>query len=82
MLPLFGGTAPTLSECAERKVLCAEDLEANEFWGGVGYRDLSPAVPATHWVVGRPRIYATNAERQRAYRARARFVTEGLGYIS
>jgi hypothetical protein len=35
-------------------------------WG----KDLSPSVPATQWRTGRPRVYASNAEKQKAYRLR------------
>jgi hypothetical protein len=33
-------------------------------------KPLFPAIPATAWKNGRPRVYASNAERQAAYRAR------------
>ena len=33
-------------------------------------KPLFPVIPATSWIIGRPRVYATNAERQAAYRAR------------
>jgi GNAT superfamily N-acetyltransferase len=33
-------------------------------------KPLFPSIRATHWANGRPRVYATNAERQAAYRAR------------
>lgn len=38
-------------------------------------KELSPAWVATSWKNGRPRLYASNAERQRAYRHRRSFVT-------
>jgi len=44
-------------------------------------KPLFPSVPATIWKNGRPRIYLSNADRQRAYRQRLLLPTSG-GVVS
>jgi GNAT superfamily N-acetyltransferase len=49
---------------------CGEARRPRRSHINIWTKPLHPAIPATEWANGRPRIYQTNADRQRAYRDR------------